>query len=245
MGLAELPSTHKALQQVPKKLFINRHKESYQIATEHPGWYMVVIADATHTFGCILYCSFGTVPFSTVKAYVPLLSESQFKQRLQAQADPMMYDTITKACSKHLAPFRVFHKKAGRRAWMISSSPQFVGQNGDIIGSYLHIFYSLFATRLTPQTIAVGFPNRVDEILWHFIISECCHRANNVTVILVVVVRVTIGEVHVTRVVAVVLRNTPVVTAFFRLCNFVTERSLSASRSKTAIQRIIYCSYHR
>jgi hypothetical protein len=71
---------------------------------------------------------------------------------------------------------------------------------------------------------------------WHNI-AECCDRANNVTVVLVVVVRVAIVEIHVPRVVTVVLRDTPMVTAILRLCNFVTEGVIS--RSKTPIQPIM------
>ena len=65
----------------------------------------------------------------------------------------------------------------------------------------------------------------------------CCDWPNNVSVILVVVVGVTIVEIHVPRVVTVVLRDTPMVTAILRLCIFVTEGVVS--RSKAPIQPIM------
>ena len=68
---------------------------------------------------------------------------------------------------------------------------------------YGFIFYVTYYPRGNVDPLK---PNRVNEILWHYITPESCHRANNVTVVLVVVVGVTrAGEVDVPAVVAVVL----------------------------------------
>ena len=85
----------------------------------------------------------------------------------------------------------------------------------------------------------IGFPYGIDKGLRHVIILGCCDRPNNVPVVLVVVVGVTIVEVHVPGVVAIVLSTAPLVTTvFLRLCTLVTE-GLFPSRSKPPIHRII------
>ena len=84
----------------------------------------------------------------------------------------------------------------------------------------------------------VCFPYGSNEGFRHAIILGCCDRTYGVPVVLDVVVGVTIVEVHVPGVVAIVLSTGPLVTTvFLRLCTFVTE-GLSP-RSKPPIHRII------
>ena len=145
---------------------------------------------------------------------------------------------------KDFSPFRITHKKARRCARLIRSGPQLIGKAWDIEESNTHVFDCMNRRHFVSYAIMVGYPYRKGEGNWHHN-TECCDCPNNVTVVLVVVVRVTIVEVHVPRVVAVVLSGTPVVAAFLRFCIFVTatiiKRSfpLDSSSSKPPIQSIM------
>ena len=187
----------------PQQLLVDGHEERTEVELTYPGILRPLARHTLHPFFQEPHGTERAIPLAAVERHVATAHEQLLQQRLDAEDNPVLHNAVDEMSRKDFTELRELHHEALRCLRLVGTGLHRQSQ----FHQYLLTDAELRAmhTRLLPPAAVVRrlYPSR------QFFFSKCCHRPAHVTVVLVVVVRVTIVEVHVPTVVTVVLSHTP------------------------------------